>query len=471
MKKNIYKRSGRLFLLLTLVMFTTLSCSEEFLELQPQQAVSMAQALESKTDFDAAIIGCYDALQSSPSYGKYFILVTDVMSDDLKGNAVINRLSDWHSYLGTDADRVNLAYNLWARYYQIVDRANRILEAETDLELDEIYGQAYAFRALAHFDLVRIYGQHYTYTSGASHMGVPIVTTVDPFQTPARNTVAEVYEQVIADFETAMDLLDADDNSFYFSDNVIKALLSRVYLYMEDWASAESMADDVIGSGAYSLVANADYPSIFSGDHSAETIFEVNMNPTDNLGGGSLAANYLSTGYNEYLPTYDLYDAFEDGDIRKETMIVVDSTIGGGDYGYIRANKFVDVLGYENSPVVRLSELYLIRAEANYHLNTAASITAAQADVTMIRQRGMATAPAVSETGQALLDEILLERRRELCFEGHRLWDLTRNMLGVYRTDCTSSACSIDYPNDGFILAIGLQELEVNENIVQNPGY
>ena len=468
MKKKIYKSSGRLFLLLAMVMCTTLSCSDEFLDLQPQQAVSMSQALESKTDFEAAIVGCYDGLQSSPSYGKYFILVTDVMSDDLKGNTVVNRLSDWHSYLGTDADRVNLAYTLWARYYQIIDRANRILTADTDLELDEIYGQAYAFRALALFDLVRIYGQHYTYTADASHLGVPIVTVVDPFQEPARNTVADVYAQVITDFEAAMDLLDVDDDSFYFSDNVIKALLSRVYLYMEDWASAAAMAGDVIGSGDYSLVDNADYPSIFSGDHSSETIFEVAMNETDNLGGGCLAANYLSNGYNEYLPTYDLYDAFEDGDIRKETMIVVDSTIGGGDYGYIRVNKFVDVLGYENSPVVRLAELYLTRAEANYHLGATVE---AQADATTIRQRGLPSAPAVAATGEALLDEILLERRKELCFEGHRLWDLTRNKRGVYRTDCTAGVCSIDYPNDGFVLAIGLQELEVNDNIIQNKGY
>ena len=263
-------------------------------------------------------------------------------------------------------------------------------------------------------------------------------------------------------------VLDVDDDSFYFSDNVIKALLSRVYLYMEDWASAAAMAGDVIGSGDYSLVDNADYPSIFSGDHSSETIFEVAMNETDNLGGGCLAANYLSNGYNEYLPTYDLYDAFEDGDIRKETMIVVDSTIGGGDYGYIRVNKFVDVLGYENSPVVRLAELYLTRAEANYHLGATVE---AQADATTIRQRGLPSAPAVAATGEALLDEILLERRKELCFEGHRLWDLTRNKRGVYRTDCTAGVCSIDYPNDGFVLAIGLQELEVNDNIIQNKGY
>ncbi len=471
MRKYINSLSGRILLILAITVFTTLSCSEGFLELEPQQAVSMNQALITTSDFKAAITGCYDGLQSSNSYGKYLILVTDVMSDDLKGNAVVNRVSDWHSYAGSSSDRSNLAQNIWAQYYRIIDRANRILEADTDLDIDDIKAQAYAFRALAHYDLVRIYGQHYTYTADASHMGVPIVTKVDPFQKPARNSVKEVYDQIIDDFTTALGMINDDKNSFYFSENVIKALLSRVYLYKEDWTNAVAMANDVIGSGDYSLVPNADYTTIFSLDHSSEAIFEVSMNPVDNLGGGSLAANYLATGYNEYLPTLDLYDTIPDGDIRKETIFLEDLSIGGGDFGTLRVYKYTNDLGYDNSPVIRLSEVYLTRAEANYHIDTPASITAAQDDVTMIRQRGLAAAPAVTETGTDLLDEILLERRIELCFEGHRLWDLTRNKMGVFRTDETSGVSAVPYPDDRFVLAIGLQEEEVNDNLIQNPGY
>ncbi|MEE4213989.1 MAG: RagB/SusD family nutrient uptake outer membrane protein [Bacteroidales bacterium] len=471
MKKYINTISGRFLLIFTLIVFSTLSCSKGFLELEPQQAVSMNQALVTAADFRAAITGCYDGLQNSSSYGKFFILVTDVMSDDLKGNAVVNRAADWHSYAGSSSDRSNLAQNIWENYYRIIDRANRILEADTDLDIDDIKGQAYAFRALAYYDLVRIYGQHYTYTADASHMGVPIVTEVDPFQKPARNTVKEVYDQVIEDFTTALGLINDNKNSFYFSQNVIKALLSRVYLYKEDWANAVAMANDVIGSGDYSLVPNADYPTIFSSDHSSESIFEVDMNPVDNLGGGSLASNYLASGYNEYLPTLDLYDTITDGDVRKETMFLEDLSIGGGDFGTLRVYKYTNELGYDNSPVIRLSEVYLTRAEANYHIGTPAAITAAQDDLTLIRQRGLPAAPAVTETGTDLLDEILRERRIELCFEGHRLWDLTRNKMGVYRRDHTSGVSEVPYPDDRFVLAIGLQETEVNDNIIQNPGY
>jgi len=467
MKKLINKISGKSPLIAILVVFFTVSCSKDFLDLQPEQAVSMSQALKTNSDFNAAITGCYDGLQSGNYYGKFFIMTPDVMSDDAKGGTLVNRASDWASYQGSSTDRSNLAENIWSIGYKVIDRANRILESGTELNINDIKGQAYAFRALAHFDLVRIYAQHYTFTAGASHLGVPIVTTVDPLAKPARNTVKEVYDQVIADFKSSLELINDTKNSYYFSKNVVRALLSRVYLYKEDWTNAVAMADAVINSGKYSLVSNANYAKIFSTDHSTESIFEIDMNPTDNNGSGSLAGNYLASGYAEYLPTSDLYDLIPVNDVRK-TLFVTDPKLSGGVYGKIRVNKYSNALGYDNTPVIRLSEVYLNRAEANYHLNNAG---AAQADVNLIRKRGLPTAANVTATGAALLEEILLERRIELSFEGHRLWDLTRNKKGVFRTNCTSTTCSVPYPDNRFVLAIGKFEIDVNENMIQNPGY
>ena len=468
MKKIINKISGKSPLIILLVILFTVSCSKDFLDEQPQQAVSMSQALNTIGDFDAAVYGIYDRMQSTSYYGRYIILTPDALSDDLKGNATVNRLSDYHSYLGSSTDRSNVSENIFAVCYKVIDQANRILETESDLNLDDIKGQSYAARALAHFDLVRTYGQHYTYSADASHLGVPIITNVDPLRKPARNTVAEVYEQVIADFNTALGLINDDANSYYFSKNVVKALLSRVYLYKEDWANAASMASDVINSGDYSLASAANYADIFTGEHNSEMIFEINFHSLDNPGEATaLSGIYQASGQNEYLPTYDLYDLMPDGDVRK-SLIIEDLGIGGGDFGTIRVNKYPDPLGYGNNPVIRLSELYLTRAEANYHLGNA---SAAQADVNIIRKRGLATAADVTATGTALLEEILLERRIELCFEGHRFWDLTRNKKGVFRNDCTADACSIPYPDNRFVIAIGKFETDVNENMVQNPGY
>jgi hypothetical protein len=467
MKERINNYSRRSSLILVLIMLFMGSCSSDFLDLQPEQAVSMDQALVTISDFKAAITGCYDGLQNGNYYGKNFIVTPDVMSDDLKGSGTVNRASDWHSYMGSSTDRSNLAQNIWEICYRVIDRANRILEADTDLDIDDIKGQAYAFRALAHFDLVRIYGQHYTYTSDASHLGVPIVLAVDPLQKPARNTVKEVYDQIISDFTTALTMINDDKNSFYFSKNVVNALLSRVYLYKEDWTNAVAKATEVINSQDYSLVGNGNYATIFSGDHSSESIFEIDMNPVDNNGAGSISGNYLKTGYGEYLPTLDLYDLISEGDVRK-TLFLEDLSLGGGDFGTLRVDKYSSPLGYDNTPVIRLAEVYLNRAEANYHLGAEGL---AQDDVDLIRKRGLPTAADVTATGLALLDEILLERRIELSFEGHRLWDLTRNKRGVFRADCTSITDAVPYPDDRFVLAIGKFEIDVNDNIIQNPGY
>jgi starch-binding outer membrane protein, SusD/RagB family len=467
MKKLINKISGKSPLIVLLVVFFTVSCSKDFLELQPQQSVSTANALSTVGDFQAAITGGYDGLSSSNYYGRYFTLVTDIMSDDVKLNASANRASDWAEYVGSSTDNNNLSGNIWEYGYRVVDRANRILSMETEASVDTYKGQAYALRALVHFDLVRIYGQHYTYTADASHLGIPIVTEVDPFQKPARNTVAEVYAQVIADFNAALGLIGDDSDSHFMNRNAVKALLARVYMFKEDWSNALSAANDVINSGDYSLVSNANYADIFIQDGHSGAIFELDMNETDKRGTDALGGMYLGSGYGDYLPAEDILNLFPADDVRG-TLFATDLSIGGGIYGTTRVNKYASDLGYNNPQVIRLADVYLIRAEANYNLGNA---SAAQADVDMVRQRANPTAADVTATGQALLDEILLERRLELCFEGSRLWDLTRHKMGVYRTDCTATICDISYPSDRFILAVGKFEMDVNENMVQNPGY
>jgi len=472
MKKIINKISGKSPLIVLLIVLFTVSCSKDFLELQPQQSVSTNQALTTIGDFNAAIIGGYDGLSSSNYYGRYFVLVSDIMSDDVKQNASANRAADWAAYAGSPNDNNNLSGNIWAQAYAVIDRCNRIITTEIDVpataqaSYNNVKGQAYAMRALAHFDLVKTYAQHYTYTADASHLGVPIVMEVDPFQKPARNTVKQVYDQVIADFNAALGLIADDNNSFILTKNAVKALLSRVYLYKEDWTNAASAAGDVINSGEFTLVDGANYTTIFSGDHSSETIFEIDMNPTDRRGTDALGGMYLKTGYGDYLPSKDLINLIPAGDARL-SMFSYDAGLAG-DYASQRVAKYSNVLGEDNTPVIRLAEVILNRAEANYHLN---NTSAAQADVSLIKKRGLSSAANVTATGTALLNEILLQRRMELCFEGHRLFDLTRNKMGVYRTDCTSNVCEIAYPNDRFILAIGRYETDVNPNIVQNPGY
>lgn len=474
MKKFIIKKPGKSLLILLPLLFFTASCSEDFLDLQPEQAVSANEALLTIGDFRAAITGAYDGLSGNDYYGRFFVLVSDIMSDDVKQNAAANRAADWAAYAGSPTDNNNLATNIWQQGYAVINRVNRIINAEADFpaaveeEYENIVGQAYAIRALVHHDMVKIYSQHYTFTEDASHMGIPIVTEFDPSAQPARNTVNEVYNQIIEDFNTSLGLISNNNSSYYLTEDAVHALLSRVYLYKEDWANAASAATEVINSDRFSLLSHENYADIISPEGSAEMIFQINFNQTDNWGAISLGAMYQKDGYGDYLPTKDLLNLIPENDAR-QAMFSLDEDLAG-DYASHRVAKYSNPLGNDNIPVIRLAEVYLNRAEANYHLG---NIEAAQEDLNSIRQRGLPTAENVTATGTDLLEAILLERRIELSFEGHRLFDLTRNKKGVFREDCTApeEACSNPYPNNRFVLAIGQIEIDVNPNLVQNPGY
>ena len=149
-------------------------------------------------------------------------------------------------------------------------------------------------------------------------------------------------------------------------------------------------------------------------------------------------------------------------------MFVVDPTLAGV-YAPFRVHKYPDPAGQDNPKVIRLAELYLIRAEARAEIGT--NEVGARQDLDMVRQRALPSAPNNSDTGQALKDAIMLERRLELCFEGQRLWDLMRKKQDIVRTQCTSATCLISYGNDSVIMPIPQVETDTNPNIAQNPGY
>ncbi|RMG23889.1 MAG: RagB/SusD family nutrient uptake outer membrane protein [Bacteroidetes bacterium] len=464
---NTYKFFAYFFLLLA---FT--ACKEDFLDLKPNEALPTEDAIKSISDLNAAAVGMYDGLQSSNYYGRYFILVPDVMSDDVKQNASANRAKEYAEY-GAFADHF-ITQNMWAMIYSVINRANTIINTDltvapaVEAQKNQILGEAYAVRALAHFDLVRLYGQHYGITPGNTHPGVPIVTVFDQNSEPARNTVKEVYDQVLSDLNTALGLMGDDFDSGRFSKLAVQALLARVYLYMGNWSEAEKFATNVINAGVVSLTSTDNYVSTWMDGTSPDAIFQIVMTDVDNNGSDALGRMYIQAGYGDYLPSLDVVDLIPAGDVRRQ-LFTEDENLGGV-FGLLRVNKWPSQIGADNTPVIRLSEIYLIRAEARAMTGNEAG---AQADVTLIRQRGLPTAEAVTATGQALLDEIEKEKRIELMFEGHRLWELMRKQRGVVRTDCTAPAgkCVINYPNDRFVLPIPQNEIDANPNMTQNPGY
>lgn len=462
-------------ILLAGLFFAAISCSEGFLEIDPQQSLSEEDALETLQDFEAVVTGLYDRISLADYYGRYFVLTPDVMADDVKQNSQANRAKEYAEYVAFAEHFIT--EDMWERMYEAVNSANAIINSEAEIPSVEaedhshIVGEAYALRGQIYFDLVRLYGQHYTYTDDASHPGVPLVLEHDRESEPSRNTVAEVYDQIIDDMTTAISMMKPTTrtgSTSALSSTAVKALLARVYLYMENWAQAEQLSTEVINSGDYGLVPTGNYVASWASDYSSESIFEIAVTENDNRGSDALGRMYIQQGYGDYLPSNDLISLIPEGDVR-HGLYIEDSGLSG-EYAPFRMNKYPSIQGEDNTKVIRLSEVYLMRAEAAA-MQSKEDI--ARDDVTMIRQRGLPSAAPVTAAGQALLDEIALERRIELAYEGQRLWDLMRKKQDMVRNQCTSlaSACTVTYPNDRFVLPIPAAELNANPNIAQNPGY
>jgi hypothetical protein len=450
-----------------------LSCSESFLELTPQQSVSDLEALENLEDLNSSITGVYDEISGSNYYGRYMLMIPDVMADDVKQNSQANRIVPYAEHIVEKSDPD--AASLWTGMYRAINATNNIINSDVAVaatavaDKDHIIGEAYALRAQIYFDMVRMFAQHYTYTSDASHLGVPLILNFDPINKPERNTVKAVYDQIILDMTMAISLMKSNSrsgNSNTLSSASTKALLSRVYLYKEDWPNAETMATEVLSSG-FSLVPNDNYFSLWTTDNSSESIFEISMTEADNVGGNGIAGLYSRNGYGDYLPSNDVVSLYDPADTRLSTFNE-DSSLAG-EFAPFRVDKYPDFNGFDNVKVIRLAEIYLIRAEARAEIGT--NIQGAQQDLDMVHQRALPSAPNTSVTGEALKEAIFLERRLELCFEGQRLWDLMRNKMDVVRIQCTAAICLIPYASDTVLLPIPQVETDANSNITQNPGY
>ncbi len=474
-----------------LVLFTGVlfSSCEKFLEKEPYENLSKDGAISSINDAEVAVFGAYSGMQSANYYGRNFVVTPEVAADNVKV-APENSGRFLGEYQYSIIPTSGNPTNLWNLSYAIIDRVNNAIEKipgltdGTSAERNAILGEAYAVRGLVYFDLVRYFAQPYNLSDNSiaanangvgGHLGVPYVT-VSEIGTPARNTVAEVYAGIISDLKEAETLMSgAGSTSGRLSAMGAKALLAKVYLYMEDWGNAENYASEVINSGYYSLLSNADYISSWGQEFSTESIFSIGMSVIDYPSTDALGYIYLESGYGDLIATQDLMDLFVDGDVRHFNSDNTDEDGVSGLFkdvgGVVYINKFPgrdNTDGLDNTPVLRLSEMYLIRAEARASSGNASG---AQADLNLIRKRCNPGAEDVIVAGDALIDEIIHERRLELAFEGNRLWDLTRRKKSIQRTDCTLSNCTTSYPNVLFAYPIPQREIDANENMVQNKGY
>jgi tetratricopeptide (TPR) repeat protein len=431
------------------IIFTLFNGCEERLDLEPQQGLSFEAAFSTDENVQNILVGNYAEASQQASYGGYLNLASELLANtgELIWQGTFFAPREFNNKeISTTNFWVEIA---WLNGFEVSNQSNMVIAnkdkfSETS-EQDRVEGESKFLRGLVYFDLARFFGAPYEAGQTNSQLGVPImldaVTDASQITKPARNTVEEVYAQVLQDLKDAYNLLPAD-NGIFADKYAAQSLLARVYLQQGNFEAARNAADDVINNSGH-ILENT-FASAFNNDNdSNEDIFSWQITSQDGVNGmNRFWANGTSGGRGDVTVTKMYLDLFTDSD---------DRAIFFYDVGF--STKWQSQ--FANIPFIRLAEMYLIRAECNQRLGTAVGATP-QDDINTIRNRANAPVIAVD------LDVILLERRKELGFEGHRLHDIKR---------LKESIGEIDYDADNIVFPIPQREMDVNSNLEQNPGY
>lgn len=479
------------------------SCSKNLLNLNPAGSIALDQSFEKASDATQWDNGMYANLRSNV-YGQY-TFATDIQADQL--NATLDygnnygSQQDWVDFLATD-------YTIsgeWSGYYNGVASDNVAIagiqtiipqSAQDSATIKQCLGDAYLARAYYYQDLVLRWAKAYNPGTASSDPGVPLVLKYDINEKPARASVNAVYTQILADLAQARILLSGvpgQAGSTTFNQDVVLALEARTRLYMQDWAGAKAAADSLIASGTYPLVTNPQqFISMWTNDLPNESILQLNVSQPNELPNtNGLYISYNSaTGADDplYIPSQWVVDMFEATDIRKAAYFITTNTIiQGNPFTLTLVNKYpgnpklftATYSNYAQAPkLFRIAEMYLISAEAaaGQGNNTAALSTLNQ----LRTARGLAAiTPGVSS--DSVTNAVRDERFRELAFEGFRLDDLKRWNLGFTRHNpqnpnalvpgANFTTLSVPAGANKFVWGLPVNDITINPNLAQNPGW
>lgn len=462
-------------IILSVLFVWLLSCDSK-LDIIPQDVLDADIAITNLDDLETVLFGTYAALREDGLYQESMVYLPDLMADNLRiGNSnggAFRTEANWMYTSGDDIETWEAAYSLIFKANTVISNADRFEEGPMK---NRIVGQALALRALGHFDLLRYYAPDYGRNSSAP--GVPVVLFFE-IGKPFRNTVAEVYDQIFEDLLTARTALgDVDEdiqaNGPYFMDQrAVNALLARVSLYAQQWQDAVDYASSVIGSS--SLANPANYATMWSNDTDGEVLFSVIFATPDE---GRLGSRLFDVNTNRSTITLtaglaELYDQVNDIRYNSFVLLNPDSNPGDDVYLPIKYPGRGGERGLNNAKVLRVSEMYLIRAEA--YTNLPSQEVEALVDLNTLRTSRIIGYTDVNLSGTALTDAIQEERRKELALEGHRWFDLRRAGKGVQRgADCRglTTNCTLQAGDHRFTFPIPQDEILANGNMVQNDGY
>ena len=463
--------------------FALTSCSKDFTETQFHQGEQMAP-LSSVEQLTSFVNGTYVKMRDVNYLGTYYRAYGEVRSDEMYNTEKTGRLLGVSTYTMKTTEQE--AESTWKAIYRVIGNANIAINAadnltwggsndpqETANEIKRLKGQAYTIRALALFDLLRLYGQQYA----GGTLGVPIPLQYDPNASSTRATVAQTEAQIESDlnranalFEAIGDVVEQTSSSEknYISPLALKAIASRYYLYKGDYAKVAELSEEIISSGKYAVAAKDDLQGTFSKPDAGNSVFELTVGTTSSL--GSDAYDYLvhySPGYAQLAVSEQAVALYEANDVRR-TFIT--SGVLGGQTKYFLNNKFYGLQGSNNIKVIRYEEVLLNAIEA--HLNT--DDTEGTGDKTKGYYNTLRHERGLSDVSAVTLDDLKKERVRELVGEGQRYWDLLRWAAAIPQLNSAGNVVRSRNIGDK-LLAFPIPKSEVDSpnsgGVSQNEGY
>jgi hypothetical protein len=449
----MYMANSR-YIFICLILITFWGC-KDLLNTKPQQSIEQQLALNTPQNVKQVLVGAYDNLGNDDMFGGLIYMFPDLMGVGKEAQWTGTYLSYGQIYNKNIPVSNGNVSQAWLEGYNVINITNNVLSAldvVNKSDRDRIEGEAKFIRAITYFQLVRLFAKDYNDGVSSKNMGVPL--KLEPTKTIngdniARNSVQEVYEQIINDLKTAKNRLKQHPPSHIYADTyAASAFLARVYLQQGKYNLARDEANRVITKGPYSLVSN--YADAFNNSNvnTSEDIFAMQVTSQD--GTNSLQTFYASqeNGGRADIEIQQAHlELYKNGDKRYELFYQ--------DNGEVRTGKWKNQYGNVN--LIRLAEMYLIRAEGNKRLNESVGDTPTE-DINTIRER----AGLAALIDPVSLEKILTERHIELAFEGHFLFDLKR-------TKSTVGGISWDSPR--FVYPIPQREMVVNPKLKQNPGY
>jgi len=489
----MYKINRLLLNIAILIGAVSLSSCSDFLKVDPSDQIPNGTAVTTVGEAEAALVGIFPGFIDPEYYGADMITYGDVRGDDMAARTTSRTYSQFTFGHASPLTSTNGGY-FWQYIYKNLNRATSLItkinegavvlkEDGEKVQLNQVKGEALTLRALMHFDLVKVYGEPYIKNPNA--WGVVISDKVyGKDDKPKRSTVKQTYDFIVNDLKEALGI---GTNVVLLKKNIVngrvnyyaaKALLAKVCLYMGDYENAYTYAKDVIENGGYSLISNANYVNSWSSEFTTESVFEIHVSETQNPDREGMGFLWSTSGYAASIVTQSLLDLLgeDPNDIRGN--VLVKATLPTGVPGYF-VNKYPGRSGniyVNNIRIIRLSEVYLIAAEAGVRTGK----TDASTYLNDIRLRANPQATTVTAT----LELVMNERRKELFGEGQRFFDITRDLgtnvvkrvgyAGAIELTRENQVLELSWNNKQtylHILPIPQAEKDINPEIQQNEGY